>query len=121
MFTFGYVCIGGALPSQRGLGCRWSGHRGSCVDIEPIVSISFNSQEVLIGFTSFIVGCVGAVAQRTRSRYVLRFPTLRGVMSTSTLHTHKGFVTVGFGVSILLTSRTLYDAFRSLGCLYDYS
>ena len=59
VFAFGYVCIGEALPSQWGLWCRWSGHRGSCVDVEPIVSISFNSQEVMIKFTSFIVAVWG--------------------------------------------------------------
>ena len=98
---------------------RWSGHRGSCMDVEPIVSISFNSQEVMIEFTSFVVGCVGAITQRTRSRCVLRFLALHGIMFTSTLHTHKGFVAISFWVSILLTYHALYDAFGSLGCLYD--
>jgi hypothetical protein len=50
------------------------------MNVEPIVSISFSSQEIVIEFTSFVVGCVGAVTQSTRSWYVPRFLTLRGTL-----------------------------------------
>lgn len=66
------------------------------MNVEPIVSISFSSQEVMIEFTSFIVGRVGAVTQRTRSRCISGFPTLRSIMVTPTLHAYKRFVTISF-------------------------
>ena len=89
--------------------------------IEPIVSISSSSQEVMIKFTSFIVGCVWTITQRTRRRCVSGFPTLHSIMVTPTLHAYKRFVAVSFGVPILLTSRALNDTFISLGWFYDYS
>ena len=61
------------------------------MNVEPIVTISFSSQDVMIEFTTFAVGCVGAITQRTRSSCVPRFLTLRGIMITTALHTHRAY------------------------------